>query len=453
MAPSSRALLFSHSIYRIFWLHVRQFEMKSQAAEELLKLGEEAKRAGDNRAARDFYLRLLELDQENEAAWYGLSEVVEDLEDRRICLENVLFLNPESTAARIKLTLLQNSQDKNEEKKFGQVIEREITPLTPAAAILYPERLEQRWQWSDELELPLAPDVKTSSRSMYNDVWETEQEICAFCATPLLETSNRCPGCRKKLSQYEFAYPKTSSNFVVYWVLVLAVAQLFMIQLLLDIILSEPASRIVWHGLLFVAFAALTVLLVIRHPAGYVGSILLLIIVLTGMIVELVTVSGIGQVVGQLGSDEYLRKLADSPYITLISPLLECIRPFQMITIVLALIYGIFFVGTDFEKTRIHLRARIDRGIQSGTEFYTAGKRYGEMGMWASAVLHLQRAVAREPNRAYYQMSLGIAYAKLGFFERASDVLESARQLSTNPDLTKEIETEIKQVELQKNKG
>jgi tetratricopeptide (TPR) repeat protein len=66
--------------------------------------------------------------------------------------------------------------------------------------------------------------------------------------------------------------------------------------------------------------------------------------------------------------------------------------------------------------------------------------------MWASAVLHYQRAVAREPNRAFYHRTLGNAYARLDFYARALDVLESARRLSVNPGLSMEIETEIKDI-------
>jgi tetratricopeptide (TPR) repeat protein len=420
--------------------------MKSPAGPELLKSGINAIKAGEKSAARELFFQLLESDQRNEEAWFLLSDVVDNIDDRRICLENVLVLNPQNENARQRLEAIEDPPERDKQKTTNQVIKQEVVPLTPAAAILYPERLETSWHWRDELSLNHIPEVKTSPRSQYSDVWEEESEICAYCASPLNESRKRCPNCNRKISFVQFAHPKTSNNFVVYWALVLAVAQLFFIQLLLGIILGAQTTALFWHGLFFAAFAGLTLLLVLRHPAGYVGSILLLLIVLTWMIIELFTETNVEQVVGRSIVDDYLVQLADAPYITLISPILKCVRPFQMITIGLALIFGILFVGTDFEKSRVMNTARVDRGINEGTEYYGAGKQYSEKGMWASAVLHYQRAVAREPNRAYYQWALGNAYSKLDFYARALDVLESARRLSTNPELTTEIEAEIKEI-------
>jgi tetratricopeptide (TPR) repeat protein len=66
----------------------------------LLKQGIAAARTGRKAEARDKLLLVVEMDDRNEQAWLWLSGVVESDSDRRVCLENVLALNPNSTAAQ-----------------------------------------------------------------------------------------------------------------------------------------------------------------------------------------------------------------------------------------------------------------------------------------------------------------------------------------------------------------
>jgi tetratricopeptide (TPR) repeat protein len=66
----------------------------------LLNEGIAAARSGQAARARDLLMQVVEADENNEAAWLWLSGVVESLEDRQVCLENVLALNPDSVAAQ-----------------------------------------------------------------------------------------------------------------------------------------------------------------------------------------------------------------------------------------------------------------------------------------------------------------------------------------------------------------
>ncbi|HSD83689.1 MAG TPA: tetratricopeptide repeat protein [Anaerolineae bacterium] len=72
----------------------------------LLKQGIAAARAGRKDEARQQLLQIIELDEENEQAWLWLSGVVESDADRRVCLENVLTINPANAAAQKGLRLL-----------------------------------------------------------------------------------------------------------------------------------------------------------------------------------------------------------------------------------------------------------------------------------------------------------------------------------------------------------
>lgn len=63
-------------------------------------------KAGKKSEARTILEKATDLDPHNEKAWMWLSAAVEAPEDQRICLENVLFINPENENARRGLDYL-----------------------------------------------------------------------------------------------------------------------------------------------------------------------------------------------------------------------------------------------------------------------------------------------------------------------------------------------------------
>jgi tetratricopeptide (TPR) repeat protein len=66
-----------------------------------------AARAKKRRQAREYLIKVTELDKGNEQAWLWLSGVMDDLEDQKICLENVLAINPQNAHARAGLQWLE----------------------------------------------------------------------------------------------------------------------------------------------------------------------------------------------------------------------------------------------------------------------------------------------------------------------------------------------------------
>ena len=73
---------------------------------DLLQRGIEAARAKRNAEARELLMYVVQLDEQNEQAWLWLSGVVESNDDRRVCLENVLALNPANQRAQAGLRWL-----------------------------------------------------------------------------------------------------------------------------------------------------------------------------------------------------------------------------------------------------------------------------------------------------------------------------------------------------------
>jgi len=70
---------------------------------ELLHQGIAAAKAGQNERARDLLLQVIDQDDSNEQAWLWLSSVVESLDDRRLCLQNVVAINPGNVYAQAGL--------------------------------------------------------------------------------------------------------------------------------------------------------------------------------------------------------------------------------------------------------------------------------------------------------------------------------------------------------------
>ena len=66
-----------------------------------------AAKAGRKAEARRLLESVLNADERNEQAWLWLSGLVDDDEERIICLENVLIINPHNAAARQGLATFQ----------------------------------------------------------------------------------------------------------------------------------------------------------------------------------------------------------------------------------------------------------------------------------------------------------------------------------------------------------
>jgi hypothetical protein len=76
---------------------------------ELLRRGIAAAKAGQRQLARDLLSQVIEQDERNEQAWLWLSGAVELLDDRHLCLQNVLVINPGNVHAQAGLRLIEQA--------------------------------------------------------------------------------------------------------------------------------------------------------------------------------------------------------------------------------------------------------------------------------------------------------------------------------------------------------
>jgi hypothetical protein len=89
--------------------------------QSLLRKGMEAAREGNKAEARRYFEQVTELDDKNEKGWFWLASVVETDEERRVCLANVLFINPNNERAK-------QAMDKLEAKERQQKADEEVIP-------------------------------------------------------------------------------------------------------------------------------------------------------------------------------------------------------------------------------------------------------------------------------------------------------------------------------------
>ena len=421
--------------------------MSSVEINDWLRRGVAAARAGERAKAHQLLVNVLRADEENELAWLWLSGVVETAAEQRICLENVLTLNPENQWAQRGLQKLGAPSDSSEEATAAtpiteeKVLRREYTPISPAAAILYPERQVQEVRWQEPVVQQKAAQAAYRPQSSYDDVWSRNVEICAYCAHPIAEDETHCPNCNRRLSSKRFAYPEPSSHIHVYWVLLVGLGQLFLIEGIVHIIIGQNYLAAVGYGVLLLIFWGLALGVYLRQSWAHISSIIALVLVLAGFMLNALIDVDLSAL-GLETLDSSVRNFAGP----LIRGLLDFLLIFEITTAVLALVYAVFKAGPDFERAENRLAAAVTKGRRTAGDYHNIARRLSEKGLWASAILHWQRAAAQEPGQVTYQKQLGLAYARLGFYQRSLDVLQSAYDLSSYPPVKAELAQQIQSV-------
>lgn len=407
-----------------------------------------AAKAGQKQEAHRLLLAVLKADEENELAWLWLSGVVSSVEERRICLENVLTLNPDNAIAQRGLAGLgppppedepvSQADSETEEK----VMRREYVPFSPASAILYPEHQVQEVRWHEPKVPQRAARAEIRPTSSYNDVWSRNVEICAYCAHELAVDDAKCPHCKRNLAGKRFTYEKASSDLHVYWVMLVGLGQLFLIEAIINVVMGPNYPVAIGYLFLMIVLWGLAAGVYMRQSWAYLISLIVLLLILTGFLVN----SVIDIDFSALGLDAFdssIRQFVSSFF----RGLLQFLAVFEIATAVLALFYGFFKASPEFERKDTRLVADVSKGRHTAPDYHNIARHLAEKGLWASAILHWQRAAAQEPGQVTYQKQLGLAYARLGFYQRSADVLQSAYEMSTHPPIKAELEKNLRLVQ------
>ena len=426
--------------------------MSSTEIQIWLRESIEAIQSGESDKARDLLLRVLQEDDRNEQAWLWLSGVAESDKERRICLENVLTINPENKAALAGIKKLGHSEisvvpPEGTDNTFERhAVRRQKSAVSLASAVLYPDKQGQELSWAEpEVDIRRKGyDTPIKARSKFEDVWTREGDICAFCAYELDFQDETCPQCRRKLIHKAFRYEVPSRSLYVLFVLLINQSQLFLVQAIYDVLQNKAiiVSNIGLPLFFAILFLAIAVGVYNRQDWAYYVTILSTFLILFTVITSILTpvdFRALQLPVRDPAVDNFLDSFGN-----LISTI---IRLLQILITAIAFFYALLVVSPDFVRDEKRLTAVLSKGLKAPTQFHAKAKELAKQGMWATAVLHWQHAAGKEPHTITYQRHLGLAYAQLGFYERSLDILHSALDLSTHPTVQKELQKLIQTVE------
>jgi tetratricopeptide (TPR) repeat protein len=363
-----------------------------------------AAKAGERERARDLLVRVVEQDEDRPQAWLWLSGVVDDLEDREICLENVLALDPENPYARKGLALVREK-------------------LEAQSALVRVDTAQEEAESSPES--PVETSEAPPERAQSNPVEALRDPyLCPYCAAPTSPDDRRCPSCEEKLWVKGRKKEKRSA---LLWILIvlqalntlgLAVSLAFLIYLLaesgevinlLSIYMELPPS-VTPEGIrsfvsILIAISSVTFLLSL---AGLIG-----LFVRWPIVYYLLLVQAVIEILGAVLS------LVSSPSICSVFPVVLSIGWLVLI----------FQLEDEFLVEKRRILMEIDPRMTNVDSLVRKAATYNEQGMWAAATLCLQRALGLQHTRIDIHLALTTNYIRLRRYDWAERQLAQAKRV------------------------
>jgi tetratricopeptide (TPR) repeat protein len=416
----------------------------------LLRQGIAAARAGDKETARNLLMRAVEQDENNASAWLWLSGVVEGLDDRQVCLENVLALDPNNQAARQGLEWIHGQKAASvyvpplisESRSTGK-------PLTPAAAILRGAQPEP------EAPLPAAPAIVSPLLSIVPQPGPESPEaaveaetapgefddeyLCPYCAAPTKHEDKRCAACKGRL--WKSSRRRTDGSYW-FWILMgglilSLVGRVYLFALQSWLALGPLAARLETPEQVLWLYLGRPTL-----PPDVAGAI-------TSRVPVIDFWSFIASLTAQMGLIALLYLRWRPLYwigvavasINLVYSLIQTLTfasPLTLLSLGVAvvLILVLLRIEEDFIVEHDRILCAPDKGVRTHSAFYARGRGYARQKMWALAAIHFRRATGNAPGVVAYQLALATAYIHLNRLERARSVLRGAERLAPDhPDV------------------
>jgi hypothetical protein len=455
---------------------------------DLLQQGIVAARAGRREEARKLLLGVVEADERSEQGWLWLSGVVDDPEDMRTCLLNVLEVNPANAKARQGLDWIERRygpptrsapaqpETAGLEREVGAAYTRTTTTLTPVPAphdtpppVPAPApRKAPPAPPTQRFTLPQAPDRTAGSAQSAGTLSSNTSAAarqsapvvtpppapaelpaiapvanpCPYCGAPTSATQKRCTQCRNDLVVRASPSEKRSpalTGLAVLWGVGGALTLLASALLIALFFAGRQAARGTPapsdRPLLAVAFALVACLLALTVARGllarqrwsYYVNITLAVLNILGALALLAGGTAlVGALLASLGRAQSLGAAAGTIALALaaLAGVLFGLAPLLLT----AMSYGDFFGPlVRFQP------AVVDA---DHVAHYNNGIAYRDRGMWYMAAQEWEAAARKKPREANYLHALGLAYARLKQFDRARATLDNAlRAAPDNPQI------------------
>lgn len=407
---------------------------------DLLAQGIAAARAGRAEEARATLLKVLEADDHNEVAWLWLSGVFASPDERRVCLENVLTINPGNAHARRGLDQLNREH-----------LPAPVPPPAPPAAPKPGPAPAPAPEPATTPALKLCPAVTLEAPAAtlalpaeVVDAAEAEQP-CPYCGATTILAQRSCPACRKSLLVRGQPREKRSAALVILVVLyalssvgalgagILTIITLVgMASAAATLGLKLPIAPLVGAALGVVAGVGITIALTLglyrRRRWAFVAHCVSLGLGAVGT-AGLIAVSALagaaladlGTTLGRESSGEALGALgaaAGSIGLTVACNV-----------VILAAYVALTVLSTrDFYGPMMRLSTA---GVDATSDPFNKGIAYRDRGMWYMAAHEWELAARAAPRDTTMRHALGLAYAQLGRYEAARDELSVALALAS----------------------
>lgn len=386
----------------------------------LLQAGIAAAKTGQRERARGMLLRVIEHDEENVTAWLWLSGLVDDLEERRICLENVLTLEPDNALARKGLARLQQM--------------REVAPP--------PEEVE-----------PPPPGPPQPAAARPYDAFDDEY-LCPYCTAETEPKDRRCKECGNKVW---VSFRKREKRSTAMWITLALQAyntlQAMALPVLMGILLFGSSSPMMTEilGLYTnqLGIQAADVQFWIR--VGFFLSLLPFLFslgVLIGLYLRWKPVFYLLLVNAVLGLLFVVISVVASVLSTdLAGGVFGGVYVGAAVAVLVAFgrLYLAFQLEEDFPLERRRILFRLDSDVTSAPMILARGHEYTKRKMWGMAALHMRRAVGMTPQRMDGRLALALTYMKLGRYDEATETLERARRIDPDDPQIDELEAFLEQ--------
>ena len=406
-----------------------------------LKDGIEASQAGEVILARTLLQRVVDADEHNLAGWWALSEVTATLEDREVCLENVVALDPNHSEARKKL--------KEVQARLAQVSEPEvIAALSPVAR-------------SIALSHPIGVDFSSDN---LDDPW-----LCVYCGHLTNQLDKQCPNCHRNL--YESDYERERPRWISLGWVVSIIDVLYQITISVALLYSISVALSTVHLSNHVEVSQLFQLY-LGQPSGLspqtqaavfsalprdffffrVGYTLFAFIVGFGLLTRqrvfhllfiacLAAATTLAMMSYQFSTA--LIAVSDAATATPFERILRVVIfesanifttaiGWLTVAILLMRLLLIFLMGDDFDKVTERIGNHLDSAAKNAHTAFIQAKEHMRHDRWTLAARHLQYAITLDITTPDYFIALAESYAQLKRYPQALAMLDEAEKLHSN---------------------
>jgi tetratricopeptide (TPR) repeat protein len=394
--------------------------------DDQLLAGIAAARDGRRGEARTILMRVVELDERNEQAWLWLAGVMDDPADVRICLENVLELNPGNARARQGLDWL-NARYTTATEGRGPRTEDDSqpakAPVVTAAQVTTRDGAAQ----SQSARLPAQPSAQA-------------ENPCPYCGAPTTERQRSCTQCRRSLL-VQLPPAEKPSRWLGWlagtWNASAVTLVLGALAYVATALLAYQAARFggpqerpdaaiplgpITVGTVLLVLAGVTLSIARglrrRQLAAYYATVIA---------VPLALVLATFALLRGLPGATLVDAAVPAESATLLAVGLTALLVTLLVLLITAALLG-GMAYRDFFGPMERFRAVVTAADPITN--YNNGVAYKDRGMWYMATREWERAVARAPRDINYLRALGLAYAQLGRFEPARATIERALQVA-----------------------